>query len=50
MRYHEISLLLLVHLKVPIKNVVDLPLPYKAESDSDPVRSHFDISNKYFIG
>jgi hypothetical protein len=47
MRYHEVSLLLLVHLKVPIKNTTELPLPYQAE---DPVRSHFDINNKYFIG
>ena len=50
MRYREVSLLLLVHLQVPIKNTTELPLPYKEDASSDPVRSHFDISNKYFIG
>ena len=43
-------MLLLVHLKVPIKNLKDLPLPYKPTDEDDPVRSHFNISGKYFMG
>ena len=41
---------MLIHLKLPIKNLEDLPLPFEPESNFDPVRSHFDISSKYFIG
>lgn len=49
-RYSEVSLLLLVHLKVPIKNLAELPLPFTPCHDHDPVRSHFNINSKYFMG
>ena len=41
---------MLIHLKVPIKNLEELPLPFIPESSYDPVRSHFDINSKYFVG
>ena len=49
-RYKEVSLLMLIHLKLPIKNIQDLSLPFSPEPTFDPVRSHFDISSKYFVG
>ena len=41
---------MLVHLKVPIKNLTEIPLPFTPEPSHDPVRSHFDINSKYFMG
>ena len=49
-RYKEVSLLLLIHLKVPIKNLTELPLPPRLRPFDDPVRSHFNINSKYFEG
>jgi len=37
-----------VHLKAPIKTLQEIPLPFEAPSDFDSVRSHFNISSKYF--
>jgi hypothetical protein len=47
-RYSEINLLLLVHLKAPIKTLEEIPLPFEPATGFDPVRSHFNISSKYF--
>lgn len=49
-KYKEVSLLLLVHLKVPIKNISELELPFTPPEGHDPVRRHFNINSKYFKG
>jgi hypothetical protein len=43
-------MLLLVHLKAPIKHIEELPLPFTPAPDYDPVRSHFNLNSKYFVG
>lgn len=43
-------MLLLVHLKAPIKSLEEVPLPFEPNPDFDSVRSHFNISSKYFGG
>ena len=49
MKYTEITILLLVHLKAPIRKLQEFPLPFTVPPDYDAVRSHFNINSKYFL-
>ena len=49
-RYHQLTMLLLVHLKAPIKHIDQLPLPFTPPPNYDSVRSHFNLNSKYFAG
>lgn len=49
-KYKEINRLLLVHLKVPIRNIQQVPLPSEQLSDPEPIRKSYDFTNRYFGG
>lgn len=48
MRYNELSLLFLVHLKIPIKSYDELPLHPNLPANLNPIRNNFNINKKYF--
>jgi hypothetical protein len=47
-RFKELSVLFLVHLKVPIRSLEEIPLPNDLANLEKPVRKYFNINNKYF--